>query len=342
MGVATDGFDINPTFTNSEGGLEPAFLLYNGIPQTFQRPPIYSTSFLNGESGPNYRQVAGNHRPYSQAWNLTIEHRFTDNFYIDVGYVGNKATHLYSVLAAVNALNPTLLSMGSKLYDIFSPAATVVDGVATPYAGWAQQMKACAPTVAQALMPFPQYCGSLASTSENAGVSNYESFQVKAERRAGHGVWLLAAYTNSKLLSTNDSTQPSSEAGVTSAVKSPFYRKTAYSLAGSDIPQTLVISAMYDLPFGKGKRWLATSSGFLDKLVGGWEATTIFHVTSGAPFAFRSSTCDVPSQFQAVCIPALVSGANPWAQSKSNFNPNKPLFNPAAFQSPSSFNFYMG
>ena len=64
---------------------------------------------------------------------------------------------------------------------------------------------------------------------------------------------------------------------------------------------------------------------------------------SGAPFYFRSfGQCNVPSQFSAACVPAILPGANPFLQDKGNFDPDKPLFNKAAFESPDSFNFNYG
>ena len=342
MGIATDGFDANPSFASTLGGLQPAFILSQGFPQDFKRPPFIDASFDNGQGGPNFRPFEGNRLPYSQQWNLTIEHQFTDNFYISAGYVGNKGTRLYSRTAAMNALDPKLLSMGSKLYDQFGPNDTAVDGIAAPYAGWAQQMQACAPSVAQALLPFPQYCGGLTGLNENAGNSTFHSFQLKAEKRASHGIWLLTSYTLSKLITNVDSTQPDQEYGSTVGTISPFQRKRNKSIAGMDVPQTLSVAFVYQLPFGRGKHWLANHGWLVDKLVGGWEGTGAFHATSGAPFIFTSSTCNVPQQFQAGCLPAVLSGANPFAQSAGNVDVNKPLFNAAAFEQPDAFNFYFG
>jgi hypothetical protein len=72
--------------------------------------------------------------------------------------------------------------------------------------------------------------------------------------------------------------------------------------------------------------------------------STLFRESSGTPFYFRSSTfCNVPSHFRMGCIPGILPGANPFAQSKGSFDPGKgPLFNASAFESTSSFNFYAG
>ena len=230
--------------------------------------------------------------------------------------------------------------MGPALFDQFQPGQATLDGVAAPYTNWAAQ-SSCAPTVAQALVPYPQYCSLVAGENENAGSSIYHSFQLKAEKRYSHGIWLLGSYTDSKLLSTTDDVQVSSVGGAQGAVISPYQRNRNKSLSSEDIPQTLSIAAIYALPFGNGQRF-ANTGGVLDKLVSGWQISSVFRVSSGVPFYIRSSQCNVPNQFAAACIPALLPGTNPFAQSKSNFNPDLPLLNAASFESANSFNFYLG
>ena len=95
--------------------------------------------------------------------------------------------------------------MGQQLYDEFQPGQTELDGVPIPYNGWTEQMTGCAPTVAQALVPYPQYCSALFGQNENAGSSIYHSMQLKAEHRFSKGVWVLASYTVAKLLTSTDS-----------------------------------------------------------------------------------------------------------------------------------------
>jgi len=115
------------------------------------------------------------------------------------------------------------------------------------------------------------------------------------------------------------------------------------SLDAQDVPQTLSVSNVYQLPFGQGQRYM-NKGGVVDKLVGGWQLTDIIRVQSALPFAFQAS-CNVPSQFAMGCIPGLLSGANPFAQSKGSFNPSQPLLNKAAFENGSTggvFSFYGG
>ncbi|HEV2381558.1 MAG TPA: carboxypeptidase-like regulatory domain-containing protein [Terriglobia bacterium] len=339
-GESLDGFNASPSFSSGLGGMDAAFLLSQGFPQNYPHPPLIDPSADNGQGVTMYRPFDANRLPYTQQWNLTIEHQFTNNFYISAGYIGNKGTRLLSNVAPLNALNPSLLSMGQQLFDQFQPGQTSLDGVAAPYANWASQ-STCAPTVAQALLPYPQYCSPLAGENENAGSSIYNSFQLKAEKRYSHGVWLLGSYTDSKLLSNTDDVQVNSVGGAQGQVISPFQRSRNKSLSSEDIPQTLSVAAIYALPFGRGQRFLNTGGAF-GKLVSGWQVSSIFRASSGIPFYIRSSQCNVPSQFAAACIPALLPGADPFAQSKSNFNPGLPLLNAASFESPNSFNFYLG
>ena len=341
QGMSLDGFNATPSFSSTLGGMDAAFTLSQGFPQNFTHPPFITPSADNGQGVTMYRPFDANRLPYSQQWNLTVEHQFTNNFYINAAYVGNKGTRLLSDVAPLNALNPTLLTtMGQELFDQFSPGQTTLDGVAAPYTAWAGQLT-CSPYVAQALLPYPQYCSALAGENENAGNSTYHAFQVKAEKRLSGGFWFLASYSDSKLISSTDDIQVETLAGGAQGVISPFQRRRNKSLSTGDIPQTLSVSLVYKLPFGSGKKFI-NQGGVIGKLVEGWEVTSIFRASSGTPMYFRSSTCNVPSQFQAACIPGVIPGANPFAQSKGKFDPAQPLFNAASFESPNDFNFYLG
>ena len=340
-GIAQDGFNRTQTLSSSQGGLTPAFSLSQGFPQDFPRPPFIDSSFLNGQSGPLYRPFDANRLSYAQQWNLTIDHEFGHNLAVSAGYVGNKGTRLASRIAPLNALDPRLLSMGQRLFDQFQPGQTQLHGVPIPYAGWVEQMRACPPSVAQALLPYPQYCGPLQGLNENAGNSTYHSLQLKAEKRFADGLWLLGSYTLSKLLTSSENTQSDSFtwSGALGVI-SPFERQRNKGLSVDDVPQVLSAAMTYELPVGEAKRF--RRGGLLGKVLGGWEISTIFRASSGIPFFFRSSQCNVPAQFRVGCIPAILPGASPFSQNMDNFEPSRPLFNREAFESPESFHTYYG
>jgi hypothetical protein len=343
-GIAQDGFNTTPTLSSSLGGLTPAMILSQGFPSDLPKTPVISSSFLNGQNGPVYRPSDANRLPYAQQWNFTVDHQFTNQFYISAAYVANKGTRLLSAVAPINTLSPSYLSMGQQLYDEFQPGQAVLDGVPQPYAGWAEQMQACAPTVAQALLPFPQYCGALPGINENAGNSTYHSLQLKAEHRFSNGLWLLSSYTFSKLITDSDYIQSSSLSGSLSpaGVISPYQRKRNKALSIDDVPNTFNFSLLYELPVGKGKRFL-NRGGVLNAVLGGWQISTLVKISSGTPFFFRSSNCNVPVQFDVGCIPSQIPGVHPFLQDPNNYDPGKgPLLNRAAFTDPNSFNFNFG
>jgi hypothetical protein len=333
-GVSLDGYNANPSFSSSQGGLVAAFTLSDGPPQNFARPPFLDEGFLNGQFAPLYRPIDANRLPYTQQWNLTIEHQATNSISVSAAYVGNKGTRLMSRVQPLNALAPELLNQyGGQLFDKFEPGQTSLHGVPAPYAGWAEQMKACEPSLAQALLPFPQYCGNIYGINENVGNSTYHSLQLKAEKQFSNGLWFLSSYTFSKMLTNADDQQ----ALINNLGVSPFDQKRTKGLAFNDVPHTLSVAMIYDLPFGKGRRWL-DGGGFINHLVGGWRVSNILRFSSGTPFAFSASDCDhIPSQFAIRCIPGALPGKNPFAQSKSDFDPSKPLFDLAAFEPGESF-----
>jgi len=344
-GIAQDGFNTTPTLSSSLGGLSPAMMLNEGFPSNLPTPTI-SQTFLNGQAAPLYRPADANRLPYSQQWNFTVEHQVTDNLSLSAAYVANKGTRLLSDVQPINVLNPSLLSMGQQLFDEFEAGQTSLDGVSAPYPGWVEQMQACAPTVAQALLPFPQYCGTITGSNENVGNSTYHSLQLKAEQRFAKGLWFLATYTWSKLLTDSDYIQASSLSdgllGATGVI-SPYQRSRNKALSIDDVPHTFNFSTLYDLPVGRGKRFLNTTSGLVNRVLGGWQLSTLIKISSGTPYFFRSSNCNVPDQFAAGCIPSQIAGVDPFLQSPNSFDPAKgPLLSPAAFQDPNSFNFDFG
>jgi hypothetical protein len=342
-GIANDGFNANAiSFGSTMGGLEPAFILSEGLPTNWTKPPFLDPTYLNGQGGPIYRPKDANRLPYTQQWNFSLERQITKDTIATASYVGTKGTRLTSRIAPLNVIDPKYLSLGDQLYDQFTPDTASLHGVSLPYNGWVEQMAACAPDVAQALKPFPQYCGSLQGNNENAGNSTYHSLQLKLERRFSKGLWFLASYTLSKTLTDVESNQPDEALwnGQGGSI-SPFERQRNKSLSAGDIPHALTASWMYDLPFGKGQKW-ANNSRVLDAVIGGWRLTSIMRFNSGTPFAIRSYNCNIPGAFSMGCLPGVLAGKDPWAQDKSNFNPDMPLLNASSFEDPSSFNYYGG
>ena len=151
-------------------------------------------------------------------------------------------------------------------------------GVPTPYPGFNGQVQ-------QALRPFPQY-GFIATDCclQNVGHSSYDALIATLERRFSTGLNLQASYTWSKSLTDADSILPGINGGV-SQEQNPFDHRSSKSISIQDIPNTFVISYIYELPFGRNKRFLSGNRA-MDLLVGGWQVGAVQRYQSGEPFSF--------------------------------------------------------
>jgi hypothetical protein len=346
-----DGFNTSVILSSTDGGINPATLFDKGFQDThYQAPPFFDRAYDNGKYPGVYREFNRGHLPYSQQWNLTVERQVTSDIHISAAYVANKGTHLISGITSPNVLNPSLLSMGNSLFDQFSPGQTVLNGVQIPYAGWVEQLSngQCPATVAQALQPFPQFCGNLTALNENAGFSSYHSFQAKGEKRLSRGLMFLGSYTWSKFISSGIDQQFGTGPDQYSGLISPYQRQRNKSLDAQDTPHSFSMTTLYQLPMGKGQRFLGSSDGFVGRLASGWQINSIFRIQSGIPFIFRASSgqCNIPSQFAMGCIPAVLQGADPFLTGISSWDPNAGLLlNRSSFENGASggvFSFYPG
>ena len=205
---------------------------------------------------------------------MTVERQLPSNTTLTLSYVGTKGTHLPSALSPINVLNPlnpTITSIGSDLAvnynDPTGPATFAAHGVAQPYVGWASQMTGCAPTIAQALQPFPQYCGNLLGLNEQHGNSIYRSSREGVNRRFQGGFYLLGSLTLQKLFTNaSNNVQSGNNTGVgaggNSGAFSPYDQSRARAIAPDNVPYTASVAAVYELPIGRGKRYL-DSGGLL-------------------------------------------------------------------------------
>ena len=158
---------------------------------------------------------------------------------------------------------------------------------------------------------------------------------------------MLISYTNAKLISdASDNTQQLGGTwNATQGVISPFEKQRARSLSSDDVPQILSAAFVYELPFGRGKKYM--SGGTRGRLMGGWQISPIIHWSWGTPMWFRSGNCQVVGQFRQNCLVGLVPGVDPFLQDPNSYDPRKgctsanpfcaPLLNAAAFESQDAF-----
>jgi hypothetical protein len=283
----TNGTSVSPDFVGvdqftPQQSLDAGFPAYAHPPTT---DPGLNTFTQNGQyyAAPSWGKAG-----MVQNWDVELQHQITSDLIVSAGYVGQHATRLRSNLAQVNTPNPIFNSLGNALNDSVTSAAgqAVLTqlGVSVPswfVPGWSPSGL---DTVGQLLRPHPQF-GPITSNCclENLGQSTYNAFQTKLERRFRNGLNLLASYTYSKTFTDADSSF-STETGFNSNVfgaQNPYNLKGEKALSYQDVPHTFVVSYLYELPAGPGKRYF--NHGVGSKVLGGWQVGGVQRYQSGSP-----------------------------------------------------------
>ena len=122
----------------------------------------------------------------------------------------------------------------------------------------------------QARRPYPQF-GNINYFDTNMS-NTYHSLQASLARRAAGGLWYMASYTWSKSITTQNLPAVGGNTG------------REKSISGFDIPHNLAVSAGWELPVGRGKRYLGDAGGLTQALLGGWQMQAILILRSGRPF----------------------------------------------------------
>jgi hypothetical protein len=174
-------------------------------------------------------------------------------------------------------------------------------------------------------VPFPQYPFILFAT--NDGNSNYNGFIAKFQRQFSGGLSVLANYTWSKALTNS----MQSGAGGTDSQLGAACRACDRGLAGFNQPHRLIISPIYELPFGRGRALLSNTNSIINQVVSGWEVGAIAKFGKGNPFyVIAPNTTAALSDFRAN---RLCNGRD--NLSNKNLRTNGLLwFDPACFAAP--------
>jgi len=208
---------------------------------------------------------------YMQRWSFNIQREYPHRVLLSVGYVGNRG----ALLGSSREFDPVPAEYLSR-----SPVRDnavinrLTAAVPNPFLDIPQfqggGLQGKTVQVQQLLRPMPQFTG--VRSTLNDGFSWYHSLQLRVERRFARGFSIQGSYTWSKFMEAIDrlnDTDPTPH----------------HVVAQQDRPQRVVINGIYELPFGRGKRWLNVG-GWLNAVVGGWQAQGIYQGQSGPPLGF--------------------------------------------------------
>jgi hypothetical protein len=210
----------------------------------------------------------------SQRFEFGMQQELRGRILIEGGYVGNRG---YDLTTGTNRLNATPRQYLSTSAE--RDQATIdflSENVTNPFRGLipGEGLNGNVTSRGQLLRAFPHFTGL--SQSQFDGSSNYHSLQGKVEKRFSQGYTLLVSYTLSKLRE---------KVSYLNDVDTEYEDR----LSGSDRRQRIVFSGIWDLPFGRGRRFGTGWSRLTNAIAGGWQATGIAQFQTGGPLNFDSN-----------------------------------------------------
>jgi hypothetical protein len=261
---------LNPTLDNGQHFIAT---LANPFPGGFLLPSGsaggLSTSLGQGISF--FKQNSPN--PYVQRWQLALQRSLPGQSVLEVSYVGNRgvrqriSTNLDALPNQYLSTSPvrdqaTINLLGAQVPNPFYPLLPGTSLSSTTVAR------------SQLLLAYPQFTG--VSVDTNQGYSWYHSMQARFEKRFSAGFTSSVSWTWSKLMEARSYLNGGD----------PMPEKV---ISDQDRTQRIVVTAIYELPLGKGKPLGRSWNGFGSRIISGWQVSGIYQGQSGAPLGFGNA-----------------------------------------------------
>jgi hypothetical protein len=263
---ASLGFENSASINTQDNGLTAPFLLRDGVPELSLGGAARDDSFGAVRIGQAATTAVTfferNRRTgYSGQFNLNIQQELPGQIIFEAGYIGNLSRKLASGNISINQITPERLAEIAARPD---PAQRVGRQIDRPY---------------------PQFSG-VTLVAPAFGISNYHALVLRAEKRFAAGVNFMTTYTWSKFLNNTD--EGGNALGDEPAYSNYYDRRSDYGPSGNDIRHRFTISSVYELPVGRGKRYLA--NGPLGLIAGNWSVGMLALMQSGPPATVTTQT----------------------------------------------------
>jgi hypothetical protein len=250
--------------------------------------------------------------PTLDAWNATVQRQITPTLNVEIGYIGNKGTHVFAGSGPAYNANPVAIGPGSNPYTcslITNPTDPNVGKYNCGYSNFT-------PTIpANNRRPFnlngvpaftypnfldasgnPLTCCAtdIGNYFGNNASSNYNALQVKVEKRFSQGLQFLTHYTYSH--ANNYDSNYYAIAPKLAYGRDPFNRTHVW-----------VFNVVYQLPVGRGQKYMSDASRPMNFLVGGWQISNTTNWSSGLPWTPGLNECGAIAD-AGPCRPNYSSG----------------------------------
>jgi hypothetical protein len=282
------GFSQNTALNPSpDNGLTFTASTYNPFPNPLLQPMGASQGLLTSAGNSISAFPAELKRQYFQRWQLSVQRQIAKQTSVEIAYVGNRGNRLFidrqydaipaQYLSTLPTRDTTLINaLSAKVNNPFYPLLPGTSGLASTTT-----------TVGQLLRPYPEFTGI--TITGNQGYSWYHGLQTQIQRRFARGFTLSGGWTWSKWMdaeSYRSDTDPMPERVISSM----------------DRPHRFTASGIWELPFGRGKRFGSSLAGLPGKLAGGWQVQGIYQWQSGSPLGFGNAL--IYTAPQSVVVPS--------------------------------------
>lgn len=272
----TAGYSVNTSYVATTGG--GASLYTPGLPGTSTLATPFPNGFLQplgaalGPSALVGTSLTVRDRdykiPYVYLFQGGLEYELPFRTSLEASYVGSR-THRIAI-----SQNIDYIPLDQRLLGVSNPSY-LTQAVPNPFFGAPQlagtSLASATITRSQALMPFPQFTG-VTETAVPVGHSWYNSLEMRFNKRFSQGLTVLLVYTFAKAMEATSYLEPQ-------------YNFLDRELSSWDRTHNLDITASYDIPVGKGKRFFSSMGSVLDKVVGNWQFNTAVTYLNGTPLA---------------------------------------------------------
>jgi hypothetical protein len=256
-----------------------------------------SPGIVTGPDAPVWVGANAGLPPTQLYWTTQVQQQISGSMVFSLGYVGMHTYHVGN-WSKPNEINPTMAQQkysgaaaaaGLPLNEFLSlpigdPRVSGA-GIMAPWAGFTTVFGPGA-TAGQALRPFPQY-GDVDHPLNPIGSVSYNGLLSSLQKRFSSGLTFLLSYTFSKTIGDVDSNSGPFAGAENAIFAGSFFQdyynsKAERAVTSSDIPHVVSLSYTYDLPVGRGQRFL-NHGGVVNTVVGGWSVSGIQQYQSGRP-----------------------------------------------------------
>jgi hypothetical protein len=259
LGYRTDqNAPFNPTFSTP--------LTVAQLPLNPAGPFPAASKLVPGGVDPNMKT------PTLISYSLRVQRELSPNTSVTVGYIGS---HGYHEMIGIDANEPFPVICPAAPCPATYPATFPAGIAGTPVPAGAFFI----PTTTKANPALNNTW-----TWFSRGDSSYNALQIDANRRFSAGLTLRGVYTYSKVLDDGDSLNATTSGGGPALAANPLDLHSDQGLGTFDVRHVAVISGIYALPLGGGKRFVNGWSGLANGLVSGWSVNSIVTLQGGFPF----------------------------------------------------------